>query len=259
MDHRTSVDDMQATLKQVDAKLVLTDEKTYAKVSEAATAAGVQYHVLTFQALIKLLKTAIPADPVRYTPDQLDTTPAYLCLTSGTTGKSKAVILSQRNITSLIHDKPSAPGSRALTHLELHHISQLRFSVHMVIFNGSTCYVMRSCSRQAKNMHRVLENIQKYSINNMQIYPRLLHALLDDPQVMNYDLSSLKYLQCSGAPIHSELVETTYSRFNIKLINYYGLTEVGGILESAHQATMRGTYHDSDGSVKLLYNYLFLT
>ncbi|ORZ02861.1 hypothetical protein BCR43DRAFT_559697 [Syncephalastrum racemosum] len=242
MDHRISVGEMQAILNQVDAKLVLTDEKTYAKVSEAAIAAEVPNKILTFKALSKLLDTATPAEPIRYTPQQLDTTPAYFCFTSGTTGKSKATMLSQRNIMGLIYEKLSpAPGSKSLTHLELHHISQLRFSVHMVILNGSTCYVMKSCSRQASNMRRVLENVQKYSIDGMQIYPRLLRALVDDPQAANYDMSSIKFLLCSGAPMPRELLEAAHGRFNMKLINEYGLTEVGGALAGSFQATMRGS------------------
>jgi long-subunit acyl-CoA synthetase (AMP-forming) len=67
--------------------------------------------------------------------------------------------------------------------------------------------------------------IQDYKITSILIVPPILLALLKDPVVKNYDLSSLKSCGCAAAPLSKGLTEEFTKKFNVPIIQGYGLTE----------------------------------
>ncbi|HDG98441.1 MAG TPA: AMP-binding protein [Desulfobacterales bacterium] len=75
----------------------------------------------------------------------------------------------------------------------------------------------------------VLELIQNEKVTHTIFVPTMLLDILNHPDVNKYDLSSLKRIECSGAPVPRELIRKTKEKLGIPLMNAYGLSEASGL------------------------------
>jgi len=75
----------------------------------------------------------------------------------------------------------------------------------------------------------VLELIEKEKITHTIFVPAMLIDILNYPEVDKYDLSSIKRIECSGAPVPRELIKKTREKLGISLMNAYGLSEASGL------------------------------
>ncbi|KAI9173883.1 hypothetical protein LWI28_008058 [Acer negundo] len=78
-------------------------------------------------------------------------------------------------------------------------------------------------------IERVLEAVDKYKPDYMPVSPSEIQQLWRSELTEKYDLSSLKFIQCSGAPLGTEVADKFTAKFpNVKLAIRYGLTETTG-------------------------------
>lgn len=230
-------------LQLVQAKLVITDEQTRDKALKAAAMSNVPYGVVTFQELDKMLQDDIHlAEPVHYTPEQLVKTPAYIYFTSGTTGRKKGAIHTQRTMTAAMQYMTEfiPDGSRGLTYTEFHHISQLIFPCHPAIQHGITCYIMNT-RPEPMEPRRICEAIQMFKIDTMVTQPFVLNVLAKEAWVSAFDLSTLKYAFCGGAAPDGKILDTVYQRFGVKFVNHYGMTESMVMMAPSWESSRAGT------------------
>ena len=75
----------------------------------------------------------------------------------------------------------------------------------------------------------VLELIEKERVTHTNFVPTMLIDILNHPGAEKYDLSSLKRIECSGAPVPQELIRKVKERLGISLMNAYGLSEASGL------------------------------
>lgn len=68
--------------------------------------------------------------------------------------------------------------------------------------------------------------VQNYRITFSYVVPPVVLLLTQHPAVDKYDLSSLRMLNCSGAPLTLSLVEAVYKRLGVGIKQGYGCTEV---------------------------------
>jgi long-chain acyl-CoA synthetase len=109
-------------------------------------------------------------------PDSL----AVLIFTSGTTGKSKQVMLTHRNIISdldgIVKYLPFGPGDRFLSVLPLHHTFEATCGFLTPILNGCAIYYIK-----ALNSREILAGIKKHQITIFVsvplIYEKLYHSI----------------------------------------------------------------------------------
>ncbi|MFQ6631991.1 hypothetical protein Gotur_009538 [Gossypium turneri] len=156
---------------------------------------------------------------------------AALMYSSGTTGTSKGVMLTHKNfIASTLNftadqDRYMEGRSVCLCFLPMFHgfgsvltLAQLR--------RGNVLVSMAKFG-----LDKVLGAIEKYKVTHMFVVPPVIVSLAKQWQMMNnkYDLSSLKQIICSAAPLSRDLIETCSNILpHVEIFQGYGMTEACG-------------------------------
>ncbi|KAF9413579.1 hypothetical protein BGZ76_005003, partial [Entomortierella beljakovae] len=171
---------------------------------------------------------------------------AYLCYSSGTTGKSKGVMLTHRSITANLAQIMSYDAEVIkekdlviLGFLPLYHIYGLINCLHMSLITGAETIIMPKF-----DLPTFLQIIQKYKVSNTFIVPPVALALAKHPIVLKYDLSSLRHLYCGAAPLPKELCKSIEERLGVYCRQGFGMTEASPLV-----ACLRPGQRGPDGSV----------
>lgn len=153
---------------------------------------------------------------------------------SGTTGLPKGVEITHRNYVanllqfdhtgSLHHDYTNKTArSRWLCFLPLYHAMAQNFFIASALRRGIPVYIMARF-----DFVQMLENIQKFRINEILTVPPIMIALAKHPLVKKYDLSSLESIGSGAAPLGREISEEVESMFPPGKLNVrqgWGMTE----------------------------------
>jgi acyl-CoA synthetase (AMP-forming)/AMP-acid ligase II len=158
---------------------------------------------------------------------------AYLIYTSGTTGRPKGVMLGQRGqlrtAEVLALESSVEPTDRVLLVMPLYHVGakcqQLGFH-----YRGATVVLQRAFDPRA-----VLETIQSEGITVTLLAPVMIQALLEVPDLRRYDLSSLRTLYYSAAPMPTALLRRAIDVFGPIFAQFYGMTESGPMGTTLHK------------------------
>eukprot|EP00249_Psilotum_nudum_P016804 c25992_g2_i1 orf=1-1242(-) len=173
------------------------------------------------------LSNLLQSDPSRvpYVSVRQDDTAALL-YSSGTTGVSKGVIITHRNLIAqrfmiLGDDRSSWTDRIYLCFLPMFHVYGLAVFASGVLAKGCTTVIMSKF-----DMVEMLELIQKHRVTHLPVAPPILMALTKLKIVDMYNLSSLVQVGSGSAPLSREVQSAFRARFpNILLIQGYGLTE----------------------------------
>lgn len=79
---------------------------------------------------------------------------------------------------------------------------------------------------RAFNFEPFLSHIQRHRITHIQTAPPVLVMLAKRPETKKYDLSSLVNILCGAAPLSKELQNEVSTKFNLKVVQTWGMTEV---------------------------------
>ncbi|EPB88333.1 hypothetical protein HMPREF1544_04799 [Mucor circinelloides 1006PhL] len=237
IDQMSSVDLIAADLDTVQAKVMIVHKDTLENSLAAAKLVGLpESNILVFGDIavggIRTVNETILqgdelATPLEFTEEEMINSPAYLYFTSGTTGRKKAVMMTQNNILNSIFLKDwDFQGMNILAYTEYHHASSLLTAMHLSIYLGLTTYVMA---------HYTLRNlcaaIEKFKIQLTTTQPFIIAALAKDSIANEYDLSSLKCVICCGAALDNSVTLTVKERLGLLTMNAYGMTEVLGMFD----------------------------
>ncbi|KAL0755225.1 PREDICTED: 4-coumarate--CoA ligase-like 5 isoform X1 [Brassica oleracea var. oleracea] len=165
--------------------------------------------------------------------DQDDT--ATLLYSSGTTGMSKGVVSSHRNLIAMVQTVVNRFGSdvgsqgeqRFICTVPMFHIYGLAAFATGLLAYGSTIIVLSKFE-----MGEMLSAIGKYQATYLPLVPPILVAMVNGAEQINakYDLSSLHTVLCGGAPLSKEVTEGFMDKYpTVKILQGYGLTESTGI------------------------------
>jgi len=175
---------------------------------------------------------------VAQTSDLIESTSRGFCarrggkiviLTSGTTGVPKGAarkpeFRSQSGaLRTLLTRVPFRAGCVVLVAPPLFHGMGFVY-LNLSMFLGATVVVRRRFDPRA-----VLEDIARHHADVLIALPSMLRQLLDVPELVraNLDLSSLRAVLTSGAPLGAELATKFHSAFGPCLFNLYGSSEIG--------------------------------
>jgi fatty-acyl-CoA synthase len=154
------------------------------------------------------------------TDDQL----AALVYTSGTTGRPKGVLHTQRNDIAIamncVMEYSLTHADTALHIAPLYHVGgmQAYFIPHVMV--GGTNVIIERYSPMA-----TLESIQREHVTTLFAVPTQIQEILHHPAFKDFDTASLRMITTGGAAISAVSMERVQREFCASIYNGYGMTE----------------------------------
>lgn len=236
VDKELTGENIASTIEKSGAKVLVTDKKTYSKLPEntAVTVIGIDFE----SERVKPLSSFLSKSRVLPMPVKPAGTPSVMLFTSGTTGKSKAVMLSQENIcfdiSSVMKIVKINHGERVLSLLPLHHTYECSISFLCCLYAGVTvCFgggikdIYKDFKLFAPHALVLVPLILKKFSAKFKKLPPLPDRMLKK-RVLDFFGGNLRLVVCGAAPIESDVLKEV-SRFIPTIIQGYGLTECSPI------------------------------
>ncbi len=161
-------------------------------------------------------------------PQSLDD-PFMLLYSSGTTGMPKGILNSNRNELAMCRDLGMLgiyePGDVMMIILPMFHTNPLAVFSYPVTYHGLTL-----CIRKSFSPSDFWPSLTRYGVNILMAVPAMYAYVYNiaDPKTIDYDKLKLRYAFAGSAPIPLELVKGFKEKFNVQIIDGYGLTEATG-------------------------------
>jgi fatty-acyl-CoA synthase len=155
--------------------------------------------------------------------------PCWFFFTSGTTGRSKAAVLTHGQMGFVVtnHLADLVPGSTeadaSLVVAPLSHGA----GVHQLVLSarGAPTILLPT---ERFDIDEAFRLIAKYRVTNIFTVPTILKMLVEHPAVDQHDHSSLRHVIYAGAPMYREDQKTALKKLGKVLVQYFGLGEVTG-------------------------------
>jgi len=155
-------------------------------------------------------------------PDPGPDDPAMLLFTSGSTGGSKGVLLSHRNLLvnayGVIERTAITPDDRLLHVMPLHHTNGVNNQIIAPLLAGATIVLI-----ERFRAGEVTGQLHAYAATYMTGVPTMYTRVLDagDVRVPR----TLRFLRCGSAPITEDRHRAIEEAFGVPLVVSYGLSE----------------------------------
>ncbi len=188
---------------------------------------SISENIIDYEAI---LNGSSPEDPVVFVSDD---DPAFILYTSGTTGKPKGAVLTQKNILmEVINFSMEAGlirGDRSVFAAPLFHVAAI-CQFFTVLFLGGTSFIMEQFDPE-----EMLKLIEAEKITVAQIIPVMWISILSLPNVGDYDTSTLRTAISGAAVLLTEVLEKALKLFpGIGIYNIFGQTETTGGMTALH-------------------------
>ncbi|MFF5933753.1 long-chain fatty acid--CoA ligase [Streptomyces sp. NPDC012508] len=155
--------------------------------------------------------------------------PCMIMYTSGTTGRPKGAVLSHGNVTwnsvSVLVDTELRSDEATLVVAPLFHTAGLNMTCLPTLLKGGRVVLLDTFDAE-----HVLETIEHHRITYMFGVPTMYDAMAARPRWTTSDLSSLRTLNCGGAPVPARTIAAYLDR-GLAFSQGYGMTEASpGVL-----------------------------
>ncbi|CAL1695176.1 unnamed protein product [Somion occarium] len=178
----------------------------------------------------------------RLAPGEGRTKLALLNFSSGTTGTPKAVAIPHyaviaNTIQMAFHDRAAEDyttwekrrtrtGDAVYAVLPMYHVYGILITLQHYIFVGYTLVISSKF-----NLVNMLKSIERYRINHLLTAPPMVVQMCKNPVVKQYDLSSVRFMMCSAAPLSAELTQQLIELLpQIEIHQGYGMTETSSVV-----------------------------
>lgn len=216
---RLSAREIALILADAEPSLILADD-TGAGLLESGTG-GVD--VIRFGAEFTAWRDAVPVqDPGHQgAPDEV----ALLLYTSGTTGLSKGVMLTNEGM-SYTRQLAAAWGmtdaSVNLVAMPLFHIGGCGYGSSTMLAGGHTVLM------SDVDIPTILDLIPRYRVTHTFMVPAVVQSILNAPDVARADFSSMELLMYGASPMGDVLLRRAIATLGCQFMHAYGMTESSG-------------------------------
>lgn len=173
--------------------------------------------------LAALLGEALAA-PVEVEPDDVVALP----YSSGTTGVSKGVMLTHRNLIAnvlqVLGPSRMREDESLVAVLPFFHIYGMQVLMNCGLAVGATVITLPRF-----DLEQFLRVHQQYRITRSFVAPPIVVLLAKHPLVDDYDLSSLTSVLSGAAPLSAELALEAGRRLGCEVVQGYGMTELSPV------------------------------
>ncbi len=156
---------------------------------------------------------------------------AVILYTSGSTGLPNGIPLTHKMLFQSAEKVANTfrwnQKDSYLATSELDSMSGLRNTSLATLFTG--CPIVIPNLAVSNKVFSIVESIRNQQITLLSTTPALLKQFVQLGEGIRKDISSLKTVICTGAVLTKSLIDEFYELFQIKILNYYGLTETSGI------------------------------
>lgn len=226
---RLTAEEMRFILGDVGARVIIAHDRTWPTVREAIAGLDEPPQVIgigvaeegvePIEALMAELGP--PLGPAEIAPEDV----AAIIYTSGTTGLPKGAMLTHANVLFNVQSTIAGHGFRPddvhLLIVPLFHVTGLNTIMPTSLHLGSTVVISAET-----NPRRLLELIERHRCTTMFTVPTTTIMLTREPSLGEFDLSSLRLIAYSGAPMPVLAIQRLRDLFpGVLLHNFYGLTE----------------------------------
>ena len=163
-----------------------------------------------------------PTGPITEIDQVEPNDPALIVYTSGTTGKPKGAILSQRNLLAGAHSVRLAwrweENDRLLLCLPLFHMHGMGVGLHGTLLAGSSAILQDGFQAE-----EVMQAINTHQTSMFFGVPTMYHRLARHPQVQ--EMSKMRLCVSGSAPLAPSLHRKLNQEAGIEVLERYGMTE----------------------------------
>ncbi len=156
--------------------------------------------------------------------------PFLLLYSSGTTGMPKGILLSNRNQLTICKDRGgmgvNRPGDVMMIILPMFHTNPLCVHTYPLSYQGLTL-----CIRRTFSPADFWPSILRYGVTIVQGVPAMYAYIYKaaDPKTIDYTKLKLRLAFSGAAPMPPELIDGFKEKFNVQVVDGYGLTEACGV------------------------------
>jgi long-chain acyl-CoA synthetase len=176
-----------------------------------------------------LIAASEPISDVMAPPDDL----AGIFYTGGTTGRSKGVMLSHRNIMANAFNL-LAEGLFPETTIYLHAAPMFHLAngsaMYSVFLSGGISVIIKAFTPEA-----VFDAIERHKVTTTGLVPTMIQMIADHPAVRARDLSSLKQIGYGGSPISEAVLDRAHAALpGVGFIQSYAQSELSPVATILH-------------------------
>jgi acyl-CoA synthetase (AMP-forming)/AMP-acid ligase II len=220
-----TVEEMTRQLIDANARWLLAVPDRLDVVREAASRVGIERIIvmgdaagtLPFSSLLD--NDEIPPEVAINSSNDV----VVLPYSSGTTGRSKGVMLTHRNLIANALLQRVADGTTSddtlVAVFPFFHIGGLS-GLSVPLHAGATLVLMPRF-----DLATLLRLLQDYQATRVVVPPPVVLELSRNPIVSDYDLSALRHIQCGAAPIGESVLHACQARLRCTVWRGYALTE----------------------------------
>ena len=241
---RLKAEEMRFILQDAEAAVVVAHSTTRSAVQEALLGVGCVRHIIGVEVegpgvlpVEEVLSGASAAPPAMAGPGGV----AAIIYTSGTTGRPKGALITHGNVLfnvkATIRGHGFRPEDRHMLVVPLFHVTGLNTIMPTAFHQGASVVVTSAISPR-----EILALVERHRATTFFGVPTTMILLAQTPGLGDFDLSSLRLIAYSGAPMPVRIIERLRHLFpGVKLHNFFGLTETTSCTTVLpdHQALVR--------------------
>jgi acyl-CoA synthetase (AMP-forming)/AMP-acid ligase II len=214
--------EVEHQLHDAGAKMVFTLGPLKGIVDEAKANVPQLRGVFELESAWEMARAA-KGDPMPVEIDPLKDL-AVLPYSSGTTGMPKGVMLTHQNLTANIRQTMqlgmTTEDAIVLDFLPFFHIYGMMVLLNCGLAAGATQIILPRFEPEA-----ALGIIQRYKVTDLYCVPPVVLALVNQPRLGEFDMSSLRFLMSGAAPLPIEVGRQAAEKLNCIVMQGYGMTE----------------------------------